>query len=109
LKVIDDVKLGHNDIVMQLSEAMGQIQFQDVIRQRVEQVQKSMEELNGHMQNMADQLVDKPWDQGAMVTLRQRLDQQVSSYVMKSQVETHQGVTGKRPARTEDRPNIELF
>jgi methyl-accepting chemotaxis protein len=109
LKVIDGVKLGHHDIVMQLSEAMGQIQFQDVIRQRVEQVQRSMEELNGHMQNMADQLMDKPWDQDAMVTLRQRLDQQVASYVMKSQVETHQGVTGKGPAQTEDRPNIELF
>jgi len=109
LKVIDGVKLGHHDIVMQLSEAMGQIQFQDVIRQRVEQVQKSMEELNGHMQNMADQLVDKPWDPQTMVSLRQRLDQQVASYVMQSQVETHQGVTGKGPTQANDRPNIELF
>jgi methyl-accepting chemotaxis protein len=109
LGIIESVKTGHSAIVTQLSEAMGQIQFQDVIRQRVEHVQKALEELNDHLQNMADQLVDKPWDPQTMVTLRQRLDQQVASYVMKSQVETHQSVTGKQPARTDDRPKIELF
>jgi methyl-accepting chemotaxis protein len=109
LGIIEGVKAGHSDIVMRLSEAMGQIQFQDVIRQRVEHVQKALEELNEHLQNMADQLLDKPWDPQTMVTLRQRLDQQVASYVMKSQVETHQGVTGKRATKTDDRPKIELF
>jgi methyl-accepting chemotaxis protein len=72
-------------------------------------VQKALEELNDHLQNMADQMVDKPWDPQTMVTLRQRLDQQVASYVMKSQVETHQSVTGKKKAPTDDRPKIELF
>jgi methyl-accepting chemotaxis protein len=109
LSIIEGVKIGHNNIVTQLSEAMGQIQFQDVIRQRVEHVQKALEELNEHLQNMADQMVDKPWDPQTMVTLRQRLEQQVASYVMKSQVETHQGVTGKGVAKTDDRPKIELF
>jgi methyl-accepting chemotaxis protein len=109
LGIIEGVKTGHNNIVMQLSDAMGQIQFQDVIRQRVEQVQKALEELNDHLQNMADQLVDKPWDQQTMVTLRQRLDQQVASYVMKSQVETHRDVTGKGASKIDDRPKIELF
>jgi methyl-accepting chemotaxis protein len=110
LGIIEGVKAGHSDIVMRLSNAMGQIQFQDVIRQRVEHVQKGLEELNDHLQNMADQLVDKPWDQQAMVTLRQRLDLQVGSYVMKSQVETHQSVTGTvSSAIDDDRPKIELF
>lgn len=109
LNIIEGVKTGHHNIVMQLSEAMGQIQFQDVIRQRVEHVQKALEELNDHLQNMADQLVDKPWDQQTMVTLRQRLDHQVDSYVMKSQMETHQNVTGKGATKTDDLPNIELF
>jgi methyl-accepting chemotaxis protein len=107
--VIEGVKQGHQDIVMQLSDAMGQIQFQDVIRQRVGHVQTALKELDDHLQNMADQLVEKPWDQQTMVTLRQRLDQQVASYVMKSQVETHQNVTGKGKAPTDDRPKIELF
>jgi methyl-accepting chemotaxis protein len=109
LDIIEGVRTGHHDIVMRLSDAMGQIQFQDVIRQRVEQVQKALEELNDHLQNMADQLLDKPWDPQTMVTLRERLDQQVASYVMKSQVDTHQDVTGKAVAKTSERPSIELF
>jgi len=109
LGVIEGVKTGHHEIIMQLSEAMGKIQFQDVIRQRVEQVQGAMNELNDHLQNMADQLVDKPWDPTTMVHLRERLEQQVSNYVMKSQLETHQTVTGKSADSGQDRPSIELF
>jgi hypothetical protein len=72
-------------------------------------VQKAQEELNDHLQNMADQLVDKPWDPQAMVTLRQRLDDQVSSYVMQSQRDTHEEVFGTAAAPVDDRPKIELF
>ncbi len=109
LEIIEGVKAGHQDIVMRLTDALGQIQFQDVTRQRVEQVQKAQEELNAHLQNMADQLVDKAWDPQAMVTLRQRLDDQVSSYVMQSQRDTHTDVVGAAAAPVDDRPKIELF
>ena len=44
-----------------------------------------------------------------MVTLRQRLDELVQSYVMKSQLQTHQAATGKAVDSGNDRPNIELF
>jgi len=109
LEIIEGVKTGHESIVMGLSEALGQIQFQDVIRQRVEQVQKAHEELNEHLQSLADQLVDKPWDPQTMVTLRQRLDDQMASYVMQSQRDTHQDVVGSSAASADARPNIELF
>jgi methyl-accepting chemotaxis protein len=109
LVIIEGVKTGHQAIVMGLSEALGQIQFQDVIRQRVEQVQKAQQELNEHLQSMADQLVDIPWDPQSMVTLRQRLDDQMASYVMQSQRETHQEVMGSPAASANARPNIELF
>lgn len=109
LEIIEGVKMGHQDIVMGLSDALGQIQFQDVIRQRVEQVQKAQQELNDHLQNMADQMVDKPWDPHTIVTLRQRLDEQVASYVMQSQVDTYQDVTGHTITKAASRPNIELF
>jgi methyl-accepting chemotaxis protein len=109
LEIIEGVKTGHQDIVVRLSDALGQIQFQDVIRQRVEQVQQALAELNDHLQTVSDQLVDKPWDPGSMVRLRQRLDEQVASYVMQSQRETHQGVTGKAVAEDAQLPKIELF
>jgi methyl-accepting chemotaxis protein len=109
LEIIEGVKSGHKDIVVRLSDALGQIQFQDVIRQRVEQVQHALVELNDHLQTVADQLVDKPWDPDSMVMLRQRLDDQVAKYVMQSQRETHQGVTGKAVTEEAQLPKIELF
>ena len=113
LDVIDNVKKGHQNIVQQLSEALGQIQFQDVIRQRVLHVQNALEQLNEHLQNMADQLTDKTWDPQTMITLRQKLDDQVSKYVMQSQRTTHQNVTGRATVQAddqpEDQPKIELF
>jgi methyl-accepting chemotaxis protein len=109
IDIIESVKTGHQEIVERLSEALGQIQFQDVIRQRVQQVQRSLEELDGHLQGMADQLVDSDWDPQTMVTLRQRLDDQVQGYVMQSQLETHQVVRGEKASADSGRPNIELF
>jgi methyl-accepting chemotaxis protein len=109
LQIIVGVKSGHQDIVVRLSDALGQIQFQDVIRQRVEQVQLALVELNEHLQTVGDQLVDKPWDPDSMIMLRQRLDNQISKYVMQSQRETHQGVTGMAVAEDASLPKIELF
>lgn len=109
LEIIDGVKTGHQIIVEQLSEALGKIQFQDVIRQRVEQVQTALGELDDHLQSMADQMVDSPWDPETMVTMHQRLENQVASYVMQSQREAHEKETGKNTAPSDDRPKIELF
>jgi methyl-accepting chemotaxis protein len=109
LQIIVGVKSGHQDIVLRLSDALGQIQFQDVIRQRVEHVQQALVELNEHLQTVADQLVDKPWDPDTTVGLRQRLDAQVASYVMQSQRDTHHGVTGKAASDEAQLPKIELF
>jgi hypothetical protein len=44
-----------------------------------------------------------------MIMLRQRLDNQISKYVMQSQRETHQGVTGMAVAEDASLPKIELF
>lgn len=109
--MIESVRAGHQDIVMGLSEALGHIQFHDVMRQRAEQVQTSMDELNLHLQEMADQVASKPWNPDAMVGLRQRLEQQAAGYVMQSQREAHDARLGQStsaPAEPE-RPKIELF
>lgn len=109
MDILNGVKEGHQGIVSSLSEALGFIQFHDVMRQRVEPVQSALQELNEHLQSMADQMVDMPWDPQAMVHLKQRLDAQVQRYVMQSQLQTHQQVTGDPVAATSTRPKIELF
>jgi methyl-accepting chemotaxis protein len=107
--VIDDVKQGHAELVTHLSEALGEIQFQDVMRQRVEHVQQALRELDAHLRQMAGQLLDQPWDPDTMVTLRERLQAQMDTYVMHSQRATHAAVTGQVQGLQAERPAIELF
>jgi methyl-accepting chemotaxis protein len=108
--VIEGVRSGHDDLATRLADALGEMQMQDVMRQRVEAVQGALQELNGHLQGMADQLLDKPWDPDGMTTLKQRLDDQVGRYVMQSQRSTHAAATGQAPVTvTADEPRIELF
>ena len=109
LKIIEGVKTGHQDMVAGLSQALGHMQFQDVLRQRVEQVGLSLQELDAHLQAMADQVMDKVWDPDAMVGLRQRLQQQTAHYVMESQRTAHGQATGLQQAVLPQRPKIELF
>lgn len=106
---IVNVSSGHQTMMREVSQALGQIQFHDVLRQRTEQVQQSMHELNQHLQTIAAQMVDVAWNPHDMVSMRQRLDQQVQSYVMQSQRQTHQQATGNHVAEQSTRPEIELF
>lgn len=106
---IDEVRGGHQSLMQEVSQALGQIQFHDVMRQRTEQVQASMHELNQHLQVMADQMLDSAWDPAEILTLRQRLNQQVENYVMHSQRITHESATGDKVADGSNRPVIELF
>ena len=109
LEIVEGVRTGHNEIVEKLSEALGQIQFHDVIRQRIAQVQGAMHELNSHLQNVADQMHDKPWDREGLVCLTQQLEQQVSRYVMASQHLAHKTATGVEVVAGDGLPKIELF
>jgi methyl-accepting chemotaxis protein len=108
--VIANVKAGHESITEKLAHALGEMQFQDVLRQRVEGVQTSIQELNDHLQGVAEHLADQAWVPGATTSLRERLDAQAQGYVMQSQVVTHQAAVGKpTAAKAEALPAVELF
>ncbi|UXH80932.1 methyl-accepting chemotaxis protein [Roseateles amylovorans] len=109
LSFIDAVKDGHDEVVRQLSGALGQMQFHDVMRQQVEQVQSAMRGLDEHLQAMAGQLSDQPWDPSRLLSVKQRLDAQVAGYVMHSQRRSHEQVTGEVLTESQQRPPIELF
>jgi methyl-accepting chemotaxis protein len=102
-----------NDAIRQgLSEALGLIQFQDVLRQRVGHVQLAVTRLNDHLQGAAEQLLhpEAGTRQSLPLSLRDVLAEQAGDYVMNSQRQTHQAVTGQPPAAQRDeRPAIELF
>jgi methyl-accepting chemotaxis protein len=107
--VIDGVKAGHADIVAGLSDALGEVQSQDVMRQRVEHVQHALGELEAHLALVGGQLLDGPWDPDTMLTLRERLQAQMDRYVMESQRATHAMATGAAKASERALPAIELF
>jgi methyl-accepting chemotaxis protein len=109
-QLIDGVRTGHQDIVARLADALGQMQGQDVMRQRVECVQQALLALNEHLQGLAGQLLGEPTSgAGTGLTLKERLDEQLGRYVMNSQRATHERVTGQAAAASAAAPLIELF
>ena len=107
--LIDGVRDGHHDIVARLSDALGDVQFQDVMRQRIEHVQQALHDLDEHLQAIATQLAEGPWNPDAVGSLAEKLEQQVSRYVMHDQRVTHQSATGRPVAAASAGPAIELF
>ncbi|MEY8875465.1 MAG: methyl-accepting chemotaxis protein, partial [Leptothrix sp. (in: b-proteobacteria)] len=107
--VIDAIKHGHEDIVRRLTDALGGTQGQDVLRQRVEGVQRAMHDMNQHLQGVADQLLAPSWDPDLMASLKDHLANHVDQYVMHSQRVTHESVTGEALAEAGEPAKIELF
>lgn len=109
LGVIYGVEAGHHEMVARLSQVMGHIQFQDVMRQRLEQVQGALLEMNEHLQGLTSKLVDPTWDGNIDITFKDRLDRHLKEYVMASQSATHNAVVGGKAESDHGRPAIELF
>jgi methyl-accepting chemotaxis protein len=108
-EIIGTIQVSNNDVITQLTEALGHIQFQDVVRQRIEQVEQALQELGEHTELIARNLSDDAWDGTLQRTLEERLDQQKAKYVMTSQRDTHAAVLSGRGTDSIDGPAIELF
>jgi methyl-accepting chemotaxis protein len=108
LNVMNSVEASNDEMVNRLSEALGHLQFQDVVRQRLEQVQFALNELDDHLQILARQLTDATWDGTVRPTLKDRLVGHLDRYVMDSQRNAHTTVTGEA-LKNSGRPAIELF
>ncbi len=108
-EVIHAVRSGHQDIAGRLADAMGELQMQDVTRQRIEGVQEGLADLKTHLQEMTEHLrLARPRHDGVAV-LRERLQAHTGLYVMNSQRLTHQDVTGQAGGDAPHQPKIELF
>jgi methyl-accepting chemotaxis protein len=109
LGVIHGVEAGHHEMVERLSQVLGHIQFQDVMRQRLEQVQSALLEMNEHLQGLTSKLVDPTWDGMIETTFEDRLANHLTHYVMASQAAIHHTVVGGKEDSDHGRPAIELF
>jgi methyl-accepting chemotaxis protein len=109
LDIISDVEAGHQESVSYLLEAMGHIQFQDVLRQRMEHVQVALVEMREHLLQLGN-LPDRPgWDGLFETTFKMLLEDHLSKYHMASQTITHLSVSGGNLGGDHSRPAIELF
>jgi methyl-accepting chemotaxis protein len=109
LEVISTVETGHAQGTNRLMDAMGHIQFQDVMRQRLEQVQAALVEMRDHLHALSGKLDDSSWDGRLDVSFASLLANQISSHKMASQSATHHGVLGAMAGADNARPAIELF
>ena len=109
LAVISEVDGNYGEMVQRLSEAMGHIQFQDVMRQRMGHVQDALSGLRDHIPDLAAKLDQPDWDGQLDCTFEAMLDAQLMQYRMASQTVTHLAVAGKEVQAVTSGPAIELF
>jgi len=111
-RVFGSLGQGHRALVELMTQALGEMQFHDVMRQRVDQVQVAIHELNEHLQGLASLMERTDGMPHERDRLRDLLAAQADRYVMHSQVSTHQqtvGVGDAAPAEAHAAPRIELF
>jgi methyl-accepting chemotaxis protein len=109
LDVITDVDQNYEESVNRLTQALGHIQFQDVMRQRMEHVQEGLIEMREHMLQMSGNLADYGGKVELDQTFTELLEAHKSRYRMASQTVTHAAVAGGQSSAEFDRPAIELF
>jgi methyl-accepting chemotaxis protein len=92
-------------------DAIASVQFQDVTRQQIELVISALGRLSSHATMLSERL--KTFDDPncrVITPLSEHLDQVYSSYVMSSQRQTHDNVTGAtRTGGDQGGPKVELF
>jgi methyl-accepting chemotaxis protein len=109
LAVISEVEANYAASVDRLSTAMGHIQFQDVMRQRLEHVEEALVEMRDHLLWLAELPEDPNWDGKLDRTFKSILAAHLDHYRMASQTVTHMNVSGGQLSAEQSRPAIELF
>jgi len=109
LEVISEVDANYEESVLRLSQALGHIQFQDVMRQRMEHVQAALTEMRDHLLELTQNLEDPRWEGKLESTFKGILASHLDKYRMASQTTTHLAVAGGNAGQDHSRPAIELF
>ncbi|MCX7627731.1 MAG: methyl-accepting chemotaxis protein [Methylophilaceae bacterium] len=91
-------------------EMLSSIQFQDVTRQQIEQVQKALERLDSHVAQLVEIL--RSQDFSKATSIKEHIDQIYEGYVMDKQRNVHMTSVGGgavASASAPEPPKIELF
>jgi methyl-accepting chemotaxis protein len=105
--ILSKVESENESIARPIMEIMGSVQFQDIIRQQIEQLVRMADMVNDHVVSVCSILGDPQGDIG-LVGLSQKLDELFGSYVMDEQRVAHRSAQGQAVASTAG-ARIELF
>ncbi len=111
----DEEMLAHlsntsNTLSSMFMDVMAGIQFQDITRQQIEQVQNALSRLDTHAMEMVEMMRSKDFSKAA--SIREHIDQIYEGYVMKKQRDVHSSTLDGdvQTSSTSDSPQkIELF
>jgi methyl-accepting chemotaxis protein len=92
--ILQKVESESESIARPIMDLMGSIQFQDIVRQQLEQLSRMAETVGDHIQAIEVMLEDPRGDMGEE-TLSQKLDNMFNNYVMAGQRETHRAAHGQ--------------
>jgi methyl-accepting chemotaxis protein len=109
LEVIGDVDANYQESVYRLSQALGHIQFQDVLRQRMNDVQTALLEMREHLLWLAGKHSDHEWDGTMDPSFKSILAGHLDEYKRAGQAVTHLNVSGVNSTAAHSRPAPELF
>jgi methyl-accepting chemotaxis protein len=109
LDALHGVETGQQEMENRLLQVLGHIQFQDVMRQRMEHVQGALIEMRDHLQMLSTKPGDHSWDGELEVNFKTMLAGHLDKYHMASQTATHHAVAGGTSQSDQGRPAIELF
>jgi methyl-accepting chemotaxis protein len=107
--MIVEVEANYQDSVVRLSQALAHIQFQDVMRQRMEHVQGALIEMRDHRLWLSDRPKDSTWAGQLDLSFKSMLASHLNSYSMANQTVTHNSTAGVVAMGGQSRPAIELF
>lgn len=102
------VEGGSSRIHGEIAETLAALQFQDITRQRIEQVTSELEYFSIFARSMKSLLQGN--EDSAQASIRERLGSLEERYVMSDQVRVHRDVLGKEEGKPQSAgPAIELF
>jgi methyl-accepting chemotaxis protein len=111
LNVLATVKESSSELGRMFMDVLASVQFQDITRQQIEQVQNALVKLDQHAAILARRLEASDDENFTYPPLTEHLDQIYSSYVMNTQRVSHQQALnqsgGSTPVATSKK--IELF
>ncbi len=98
-----------NEVVLgTVTDLLGKIQFQDVIRQQLEKVIEDLKELSEYNKDLI-KWVASPEKHEKPIEVQRLLDKFYQRYVMESQRETHEKIVSNTLQKKSEAPKIELF